>query len=615
MFSPSSAGKSTMAAIMAGLLLCGILAPDLSRADTVTDSPVPGLQNSLPTSEETGFLPTKQDSRLTAYEAAISSGDPVAANNFLKDTDLINALAVTDPQKEASLKATAEALKDLKELLAMNWDDAKTNSLNKALTIRMDAVSPLSKVGVGPEPEKLLSWLAKYQPQYPKDKTEILKKAIRKWEVVFGTTTDTISVQWNPTVNVTKTEWRTLTLKERNAVITKIIDNELRTSDPDPKLLGYDDAKLAEVKKQISLAKAVEKTMNSGALTPEQLAKLSGKSLSDKVYLLGNFFDGSNISVSPELKAQISAARSSRPKEVLPSQQREILGTMLNTAVSKELAGTQAGKKVLAFYSKEAKLDIAVRPCDGTYSRYDSASGKILLDSETIQQYMRMKGYTADSLMKSKEQVAEIAKYMAPAVAYESAHQMQDIWGKKQGIYNPRAQESEIEAMSLEGIYTAEKIRKDPASKEIFATSRDFSSYASKNIAVSTKYEKSGSKAFATAVRQLYCPGLPSLSATAAQTLDAVTGELNRRAALTDVERASIDSTSRNMTEAMEMSSAELSGSVGEIQTSVLAKIQRDLSSLDAYKNRYGAADKEGRKALKSLETGMAPKSGAPPAL
>jgi len=609
MSSPSSAGKSTLATMMAGLLLCGVLATGQCQNDGIaTIPPIPGLQNSLPTPEETGLLNTKQESRLAAYETAISSGDPVAANDFLKDTDLINALAATDPQKEASLKAMAEALKDLKELLAMNWDDSKINSLNRTLTIRMDAGSPLSKVGVGPEPEKILSWLAKHQPQYPEDKTEVLKKAIRKWEVVFGTMTDTRSVRWNPTVNVTKTDWQTWTLKERNAVIAQLMKQ-------DPKFMGYNDAAVAAMKKEMSLAAAVEKTINSGALTPAQLAKLSGKSLSDQVYLLGNFFDGSNIAVNPELKAQINAARSSRPKEALPSQQREILGTMLNTAVSKELAGTKTGAKVLAFYSKEAKLDIAVRPCDGAYSRYDSASGKILLDSETIQQYMRMKGYTADSLMKSKEQLQEVAKYISPLVVYEAGPQMRDVRTKKQGLYNPRVQESEIEAMSLEGLYTSEKTKKDPEFKKILKDSRAFSDYASKRLEIATEFKDSGSKQFASTVRQRYFSGLPSIDAASSQILDAVTVELDRRAGMSQAEKTSFDSSARSLTEALEMTPAELAGTAGEISTPALEKLRKDMADLAPYKDSYEASDSDIRKALKSKKTGSAAKKGAPPAL
>ena len=266
MFSIKSAKKTALAAMTAWVLLCGLRAAG----------------NCL--------LTPAQQAVVAAYETAISNGDPVAAKNFLDDKDLVSALASTDQQKEAALEARAEALKDLKELMAMPWDDAKMNSLNQALTIRIDADKPLSKVGVGPEPEKLLSWLAKYQPDYSSNKTAVVKKAIRQWEVVFGTMTDTRNIQWGQArgmngVVATKAEWRTWTLAQRNSVMAQIIKRN-------PSFLAYDDAALASMKDEMSLAQAVDKTIKSGALSKAQIAQLAGKELPDQIYLLGSFFDG-----------------------------------------------------------------------------------------------------------------------------------------------------------------------------------------------------------------------------------------------------------------------------------------------------------------------------------
>ncbi|MDP2864951.1 MAG: hypothetical protein Q8O90_01775, partial [Elusimicrobiota bacterium] len=315
--------------------------------------------------------------------------------------------------------------------------------------------------------------------------------------------------------------------------------------------------------------------------------------------------------VDPVLKAKINSARGSLPQEVLPAQQRELLGSMLNTAVAKELAGTRAGDRALAAFPGGLKIKVA--PLSGGYSSYDAASGSVILDSETIQQYMRMKGYTAASLMGSPAQVAEIAKYMSPAVVYESAHKMQADWAAKQGVYKPHMQEDEIEALSLEGLYTTEKMRKDAEFDRILTSSRDFSSYAFKTLEVGTEFKTGRSKKFAVTVRQRYFSGLPSLDAAASQVLGAVTEELDRRAGLSPSEKAAIDSTGLNLQETLEMSPAELAGSAGEIQTAVLAKIQGDLSRLGVYKSRYGASDRENRKALKSFKAGEAPNTTVPP--
>ena len=225
-----------------------------------------------------------------------------------------------------------------------------------------------------------------------------------------------------------------------------------------------------------------------------------------------------------------------------------------------------------------------------------------------------MNGYNAGTVLQER-QLAEIAKYMSPAVVYEAAHGMQAAWAKKQGVYTPHVQEDEIEAMSLEGLYTTEKMGKDPGYARILTSSRDFSSYASKKLEIGTEDGMGGSKQVATTVRQRYFSGLPSLDAAAAHVLSAVSAELAFRASLPANYQSAINSTGLGLEDALAMAPDELAGSVREIQTSVLAKIQGDLSRLGVYRSRYSSSDREDRKALKEMETGAAPKTGAPPAL
>lgn len=590
MRAPEPAKKAIAAAMTAWLALCGLGSTGGCQTCGGSCPELPGVQSAL--------LTPARRARLASYEAAISGGDPAAASAFLADKDLLPALAGADPEKEESLKILAGSLTDLKALLAMRWDDAGMNGLSQALALRMDAGKPLSRAGVGPEPEKLLSWLGKYQPSYPAGKTAAVKKAIRQWEVVFGSMTETMDVQWGQArgVNglvVSRSEWRTWTLGRRNAVLARIVKEN-------PGFLAYDDAALAEMKNEISLARDVDEAIRSGALTRTQIERLAGGDLQDQVYLLGSFFDGSNVSVNPDLETRIDAARDSMPGEVLPAGQRALLGTMLNTAVAKELAGTAAGEKVLAFYSGGAKLNITVRPCDGAYSRYDSASGAIQLDSENIQQYMRVKGYTADSLLKNREQLREVAEYVSPQVVYEAGHQMSAARAAKAGLYAPHVQEDEIEAMSLEGLYTSGKMRSDSGFSRLFTTAGSFSSYASKKLEIATEYGMSGRKKFASTVRRRYCPGLLSLDAAASQVLEAVTAELGRRAALAPEERAGLYSGGLSLAEAMEMTPAELSGSAAGLDTPALEKLRKDLSDLSPYKAGYRASDSETRKALQN---------------
>ncbi|MDD2805160.1 MAG: hypothetical protein PHV33_06365 [Elusimicrobiales bacterium] len=535
------------------------------------------------------------EERLAAYVVGISSADPSAAAALLRDGE---ARELLDARSDAAaVLGRAEALKDLKDLLAMPWDAARVNQLNQALTIRIDADKPLARLGVGPEPEKLLTWLGRFAPTYPATKKAVVRKAIREWEIVFGTMTDTRYMTWGQAradrgrgVNITKEAWERMVLRERNAVLERLIS-------ADPNFLVYNDERLAAARQNAALGVDVRALIAS--LPPDQQSQLAGKPFGDQLYLLGNMFDNSTITANPDLKARINSARSSLPQEVLQSQHRQVLGTMLNTAVAAELRGTQAGDRALAAFP--GGLRITVAPVEGGYSRYDAATGTVVLDSETIQQYMRMKGYNSTTVMSNPAQLAEMAKYMSPAVVYEAAHKSQADWARTQGIYLPRTQENEIEAMSLEGLYTTEKMRRDPEYARILTSSRDSSTYATKRMDVGTEFGSSGSKRFATTVRQRYFSGLPSLDAAASQVLGSVSEELERRAALPAPEQAALRDGGLNLQDTLEMSPEELSGSVGEIQTPVLAKIQGDLARLGVYRSHYNASDRQNSAGLKSL--------------
>jgi hypothetical protein len=535
------------------------------------------------------------DERLAAYEVGISSADPSAAAALLRDGEARELLEARSDA--AAVMGRAEALKDLKDLLAMPWDAARVNQLNQALTIRIDADRPLALLGVGPEPEKLLTWLGRFAPKYPAAKKTIVRKAIREWEIVFGTMTDTRNMSWGQAsarngrgVNVTKAAWERMVLRERNAVIERLIS-------ADPNFLVYNDERLASSRQNAALDVDVRALIAS--LPPDQQSQLAGRPFNDQLYLLGNMFDNSTITASPELRARINSARTSLPQEVLQNQHRQVLGTMLNTAVAAELRGTQAGDRALAAFP--GGLRITVAPVEGGYSRYDAGTGTVVLDSETIQQYMRMKGYNSSTVLSNPAQLAEIAKYMAPSVVYEAAHKSQADWARARGVYLPRTQENEIEAMSLEGLYTTEKMRRDPEFARVMTSSRGSSTYAAKKLDVATEFGSGGSRRFATTVRQRYFSGLPSLDAAASQVLGAVSGELQRREALPAAEQAMLQTNGLNLQDTLEMSPEELSGSVGEIQTPVLAKIQGDLSRLGVYRGRYSAADRQNSAGLRSL--------------
>lgn len=533
-------------------------------------------------------LTEAQAERMNAYEAAIASANPVESRRFLREGALLDKIRALDIERAAILISRAEAVKDLDDLFRQRWNEADANRLSESLEIRVDINKPLSEVGVGPEPEKVLTWLKNYKSDLTPELESTVEKAIRKWEVVFGTSAVAMNMNWGQArgVGLNRDAWRTWTLRERNAVMARVSRA--------PGFEGFSDTVVAGRRDVQELQNAVDAARDSGALTPEQLSALDGKSLQEQAYLLGNFFDG-GAAVPADIQAKINSARASLPSEVLTSEQRSLLGDMLETSVLREVKGTAAGDRVAEFYSKKARLNVTVAPCGGCDARYDASTGSIVMDSETVQQFLRLRGYSAESLMREPAQLAELTRYLSPVIVRESSHQMQAHWASQQGLYLPNTQEAEIEASTLEATYTLEKLGGDAAFKTLFTDLRGSSAYAQKRLDISTTFSENGSRKFASVMRQMYYASTPSLVAASSQVLSAVNTELTRRAGLSAAERAELDALGLPLADALQMQADELAGSVRDIRTDALVEIRSDLADLGVYTAHYRAETQWGR--------------------
>jgi hypothetical protein len=153
---------------------------------------------------------------------------------------------------------------------------------------------------------------------------------------------------------------------------------------------------------------------------------------------------------------------------------------------------------------------------------------------------------------------------------------MQHAAADKAGMYKPYVQEDEIEANAAEARYMAERIRRDAGFKAMFLKMEKNTSYAQKRMALMERFGEGPSK-FDRMIRQVYYHGLPSAGAAASQILSAVSAELERRKSLDAAEAAEIERSGAGLGDALGMTMRELVGSVGEIKTPVLKKIQEDM--------------------------------------
>jgi hypothetical protein len=550
---------------------------------------------------------------LKIYEKALSAADPAAARAFLDDAAFTGRLKVSDPQKAAALTAQARAVRDLEELLAKPWRDDQEFALSQALSLRIDFNTPLEKVGIGAAPESLLTWMAKYG-KYSEHKTGLVKRAIRQFEAVSGA------------VEEDKQSWDKTTIRERNAVLAqqafeslvRLINNETATDKAFQDRIRSDEAykyldpagraRYNRYLKQLSTAESAK-----AKLSAAQLDGIKDQPIEQQMYLLGELFDNSKGRGAVSLERHLDGARQSAPGETLSFQNNRLLTEMLRTAVPREIKDTAAGDKALSFYRSGARLELAIESCRGCYAKYEPSAGRIILDSDMIQQYLRVNNIATEDLLTDKARIDALAAYVSPMVVHEAAHQMQHDWADKAGVYKPYVQEDEIEANSLEALYTTEKLRKDPRFRLLFSGMRGTSTYADQRLKLAQRFNKSPDE-FSEIVRRQYYYGLPSFDAASSQVLSAISAELERRKTLGEGELSGIEEYGAPLEDAMAMTGSEAASRVAEIKTGALIKIQADLMNKAAYSARYEDAADWSENALGTVR-GSGGKTRSVPAL
>ncbi|MEA3306804.1 MAG: hypothetical protein U9Q34_03365 [Elusimicrobiota bacterium] len=528
------------------------------------------------------------------YSKEISSANPVIAKRFLDDKPFIDKIKTSSPAVAAQLISKAEAVNDLSQLLDKRLYKTKEYELSKALQLRIDNNKALSMVGIGPVPEPLISWVKKYKKKYSDEKVALIERAIRKYEAIIGTRPAITEKQKRD-----KAAWEIATIRQRNTVLanranhklTKLINkrsgtdasyqDEVKTLD----IFKYLDANgQARFSKYMAQMSAVEKAKSS--LNATQLAQLNGQPIEQQMLLLGNIFDQSDMNAGA-IETDINALRQSRPKETINFQENQILVPLLRTAIKREVKGTIAGDKLLKFY-KTNNLNIAIASCRNCNAKFEPSNNRIVFDSDLIQQYMRIRGITTKEL--EGEEINNLAKYLAPMFIHEGTHQMQHAWADKNNIYKPYTQEDEIEANSMEALYTLQKLKNDKEFSSLMKEMKGNSDYAETRIKLAMRFKKDRGL-FANDIRQKYYYGLPSFASARAEILKAISDELLRRESLDAAALGDIEKYGSNISEVMGMTSSELISAVRDTKTLALGKIQNDLLNPEVYTEHYNGAE------------------------
>ena len=521
-----------------------------------------------------------EDVKLDYVTRYIYLANPFAAKDFLNNQKLLD---MDSARTGSTLKPQAMALQDLYTLMNRDWNPGQFNELNKSLINRIGKDKPLHSSGLV-SPDTVIIWLKTYLStrygDYNSEKMLTVKKAVRDWTTVFGSV-KTIRFAWsNPNpkygdyVTIQAREWTEKSLLERNAIIKAFHRyNIYLVENGNNSLAEYceneDEKHFSFEEMDQKWEHGVRTGKRSAMMTSgqgQQLASMDHNA--DNSSLLNNYFDGTVSRSEHELKMW-DANRDSDNRELFSRDNRELAASMLKTSILKELKGTTAGNRL----KDNFRIEIAY--CDKGYSEL-KPDGTIVLDEEIIQQYMRLRGFTAASVIKDALQMQELAKYMSPIVVYESARREQDVWAKANNKYKPRTQEDEIDARSLEALYFNEKSRTNSRFTDIFVNAENYSKYAAKRMENAASYTQ-GRKMFADNVR-MECSNLPTISSSTSGLLAGVNKELERRKALSAGEREN-EFSFITYAEVCYMTPDEIMSSLRDIQEGALVMLADSLNS------------------------------------
>ena len=598
-------------------------------------------------------LTPQETSRLAAFEAGLSSANPVAARALGTDKELMDKLTLLEPERAAALRAKAAALADFERQLDKEWSSDQTRNLSASLALRLTREGPLARMGLAPQPEKVRAWAARYKT-YSSEKTLLIGKAVKDWDVIFAgfsfnpkmqnsggtsyltgwtvkTSTGAYFLEigrsdliFRNTAAEMKTFWLDLTLKERNDYLGSkaagllsgvFIDGSTRTDATFQRFVSgfpafeYLDASgKGRLDRYVSQMQAAEEV--KAKLSASQLAGLKTQTVEQQMLQLGSLFDKSEAKTGVVAERTLDANRPSRPDETLSAQNNDLITGMLRSSLVNEVKGSAPGDKVAAFYAAN-KLELAIESCQGCHAKYEPSTGRIVIDSELVQQYLRANNISPDALVKDKDAMAGLTKYVSPIFVHEATHQMQHKWAADAGIYKPYTQEDEIEALSMEALHTTQKKASDPRFRSIFLTMGKSSSYAQQRVEVSKRFE-GNQKEFGDFVRQQYYYGVPSFEAASSEVLTAVSAELERRRGLGAAEIGEIESYGKSLSEVRQMSAREIADSALDIKSAALRKIQADLLNGSVYTRHYAGAEDW---ALSMRKAGAAAKKSGVPAV
>ena len=573
---------------------------------------------------EAPVLPPELESRVLVCEKGIEAKNPEEARKCIDDENLVNALSPLDAERAARILSRGHAVAELADMLD-KYRVGKDNeaALRNTLSSWLQGV-PYTEIGLS-SPGDVITWLEAYRPKYSPEKMAAIKKVFLEWgSIPESHTRGALESSGAKYGDNPQFIWAQLTLSARQNLLSEMASSGLSgfiktgncmsadmLGDVIWSFLPAEDQDRFDL--YIRKCKVMDKVRQLAETDPRlegEVFQLKGESLDVKIFRLSKFFDNSDSSLGREL----DALRAPKPAETIAPEQNQLLAKMLQSSALSALRGVPAGDEVAKFYGFGSgnRFKLRIENMSGDTAEYRPSSGEIVINSQLIQQFMRINGATengkfrsfttADLLANKNGAMTHLLNFIAPVIVHEASHQMQHKWSSSRKIFDPYAKEDEVEAISKQSLFVLQKYGKDDAFRKLVDQDKEFSSYMELNVQLADQFERDPVR-FLRRVGDIYYPKVPSADVAHAYTLSLIESELARRAKLDEEERHTLETGSLKPSDALNMTNSGLRSSIGEFGTGDLEKLRASvLAGRKEYVERRGQVVDDALQALQDMK-------------
>lgn len=411
------------------------------------------------------------DSPDVAYlqEHILVDNDPAAAGFFLADNASQQALKASDPALYQQIFLRAAELKDLKGVLdgATEVHSIRISLLNR--TVCSFCLDPVA----------FPAWAKKHLSYLDPSKFSDINAALWSW--------DSLSITQKAWIGKQKKEkaWPKLDFIARHALMRRWALGERDA------LLKLNPKDAAAVDGLSARARLVQEVLGSHEMTEvwnliEQATQASS-SLAEARAKIGNSADPRQKALlaeainaaSPEARLAalsrlfenagvksraLDEAAPPKPDQRFDAASREVVGSMLKTALLKETAGTFAGRDLQEFYGDRG-VPLVVK-FENTAMRalgwYDHGTDVLNFNERYVEQYVKSRGLSVEDLKRDPALLGDLARTLVGTFVHEAQHHRQDVWARDNKVPLLYHQGDEVEAFQTQAMFLMEKMDRDP---------------------------------------------------------------------------------------------------------------------------------------------------------